>query len=128
MLNSLSIKLNGGRNLTINEEFCSNGADGTLCLIEEEKTKLIVNANFFSTLSPTILQTVDNDLIDEIYFINNAFGSFHMYNLSSESEILYSGSDIYIIDSNLEDFAHSNGNIFLNLNFNKIEIIRSYFS
>lgn len=121
LLNSLIIEVSGGRNLTANEEFCSNGAIGTLCIKEKMGTTLIIDGKFSSTLTPTILQSQNLNLINEIKIINNALCSFCMIKDGN-----YTGNNLEIRDSNFEDFVHPNESIFLKvLNFQSIEIIRS---
>lgn len=113
--------MSGGRNLTTNEEFCSNGAIGTLCLKEKSGATLIIDGKFASTLTPTIIQPQNLILINEIKIINNALCSFSMIKDGN-----YTGKNLEIIDSNFEDFVHPNESISLELlNFQSIEIIRS---
>lgn len=124
--NGLIISLKGGRNLTAYEEFCSNGATGTLCLTKEYSKNLYIDGEFSKTQSATILSPSDLNLIDNIYILNNALSSFHMYSLKGENLIIYDGNNLHIYKSDFQDFVHPLERIFLNVTFKIIEIVQSY--
>jgi hypothetical protein len=123
--NAFMISVNGGKNLTINEEFCSNGATGTLCITQLGRKRLYVNGSFSYTQSPTILSPYQLNAIDDIYIINNALSSFHIYNLNEKSSIVYQGKNLHIENSDFEDFVHSADKVFFNVSFNMINISNS---
>ena len=122
---NLIISINGGKNLSKNEEFCSNGATGTLCLNDLSTIKLYINGRFSQTLSPTVLSASDLDLIDDIYIINNALCSLNSDNSDGENALEYKGNNLHIVESNFEDFVHPGGKITLELSFKFIEIQKS---
>jgi len=123
--NNLIISINGGKNLSRNEELCSNGASGTLCLNNHSTIKLFINGRFSQTYTPTILSASRIHLIDDIYVINNALCSLNSYHLDGENSVEYKGNHLHIVDSNFEDFMHLGENITLNLSFKFIEIQKS---
>ena len=122
----LLIAVNGGKNLTINEEFCSNGATGTLCVTQPDSKRLYINGSFSYTQSPTILMPSDLDTIDDIYFINNALTSFHINNTNNKTPVIYNGNNLHIVDSDFEDFMQSSDSVCFNVSFTTVKISKSY--
>ena len=115
---AFQISINGGKNLTINEEFCSNGASGTLCLNQDSIKTFIINGSYSYTLTPTILASSNINLIEDIYVINNGLSSL-------QNRSCYNGVNLHIIDSEFEDFAHTAERINIIITFKFIEIIKS---
>lgn len=121
----LLIAVNGGKNLTLNEEFCSNGATGTLCVTQPDSKRLYINGSFSYTQSPTILMPEINT-IDDIYLINNALASFHIRNTSNKTAVVYNGNNFHIVNSDFEDFMQSSDSVCFNVSFNTVNISKSY--